>query len=64
MHTAPMPDSAGTFSEPEAVHYECRACHQKTAECQQWDSSCGGYTDYKFTCRSCGHSWWVEGSDS
>lgn len=64
MHTGPMPESAGTLSTAEAPLYECRKCREKKAQCQTWDSSCGGYTDYKYTCLGCGHIWWVDGIDS
>lgn len=64
MHTGPMPESAGTFSAPEAKLYECSKCHEVAATCQEWESSCGGYEDYKYKCTKCGHVRWVEGSDS
>lgn len=59
-----MADSDGIFSEEKGKH-ECRKCKKKTATCKSWDSSCGGYADYKYTCQDpeCGHHWWVDGPD-
>lgn len=62
-HMGPMQESQGIFGEPEATDCECRKCHEFTVSVQQWDSNCGGYTDYKYTC-ACGHVWWIEGPDS
>lgn len=61
-----MPDSAGDFSPPEEKLYKCHKCSQQTAQCQLWESSCGGYEDYKYTCINpdCKYVWWVEGPDS
>lgn len=59
-----MSEHEGTLSKPEEKKYECRKCGAIEATCQEWDSSCGGYTDYKYTCGACGHVRWVEGSDS
>jgi RecJ-like exonuclease len=33
-------------------------------EWRGWESSCGGYDDYKYRCNACGHTWWVEGPDA
>lgn len=66
MHSTNMPESAGAFGTPEQELYECLKCNQKTATCKSWESSCGGYEDYKYECQNpeCKHSWWVEGIDS
>ena len=60
-----MPESAGTLSKPDEELYHCYGCNQRTAKCQAWDSSCGGYTDYKYTCTDpkCGKVRWVDGDD-
>lgn len=63
-HTPNMADSDGTFTKPAAVVYPCRKCKSADVDEQEWDSSCGGWTDYKYTCRACGHQWWEEGIDS
>lgn len=64
-HSAPMADSEGQFGdyrpEPETA---CRACSKREVSCRVWESSCGGYEDYHFRCRACGHAWWVDGIDS
>lgn len=66
MHTKPMPESAGTFRKPEQQKYICRRCLKTTAACRMWESSCGGYEDYKYECqdKACGYEWWVDGIDS
>ena len=66
MHTNFLPDSAGIFGAPEIKLYNCRKCGQKTATCCMWESTCGGYEDYKYECQNatCRYSWWVDGIDS
>lgn len=66
MHTGPMSELDGDFSEPEKEKYVCHKCGQKSATCKVWESSCGGYEDYKYECQNkdCKHSWWVDGIDS
>lgn len=67
-HTGPMHESQGEFT-PEAGT-SLRTCLGQCGvrptphTCQSWDSSCGGYTDYKYTCTVCGGSHWVDGIDS
>jgi hypothetical protein len=65
MHTKPMLDSAGAFREVE-FRLPCRKCGRKTVTCKAWDSSCGGYIDYKYKCQAeaCGYTWWIDGSDA
>ncbi len=31
-----------------------------------WESSCGGYEDYYYTCQNeeCNHTFWIDGIDS
>lgn len=62
-HTKPMADSEGTFSDEHQSERPCRECSGLVTY-HTWDSSCGAYTDYRYTCTECGHGWWVEGSDS
>lgn len=66
MHDKTYDDSKGTLSEPEPKKYTCIRCRQNTATCQEWESSCGGYEDYKYTCHNpdCGHVWWIDGPDA
>lgn len=64
MHTQPMKDSDGTFGEGKCVATPCRKCKGASVKMEVWESSCGGYEDYKFTCGDCHHYWWVEGPDS
>jgi predicted SprT family Zn-dependent metalloprotease len=64
MHTKEMSEFDGDFSPPSEEKYTCYKCKQKAVTCQKWESSCGGYEDYKYECKACGHSWWVEGPDS
>lgn len=66
MHTKPMAESDGTLQAgkllPDKQCPKCKLAGHMVME--EWDSSCGGYTDYKFTCGSCNHAFWVDGSDS
>lgn len=65
-HMPGLPIS-GTFNAPEANVYtrRCRKCDKETAhKCESWESSCGGYEDYKYTCSTCGTVHWVDGIDS
>lgn len=66
MHTEPMPESAGTLTPTNDGHHHCYGCGKSTAKCESWNSSCGGYTDYKYTCTdpACGKVRWEEGSDA
>lgn len=65
MHTKPMKESDGTFTKPREATRSCPKCGGKVTY-KVWDSSCGGYTDVKYTCQNpeCKHYWWVEGPDS
>lgn len=63
-HMNPMPDSAGHFSQPEETQTSCRRCEEPAVSVQVWESNCGSYTDYKFTCAACGYQWWVDGPDA
>lgn len=66
MHKTDIADSEGVFTKTEETLYDCPKCKLKTAICKVWESSCGGYEDYKYTCQNkeCNHRWWVDGIDS
>ena len=64
MHTQPMADSDGKFANMKPCKGKCRKCGKEELSYREWESSCGGYEDYQYTCRACGHSWWVDGIDS
>ena len=64
MHTKPMSESEGTFEKAEPTDVPCRKCQGSSVTCKPWDSSCGGYTDYKYTCGDCDHTWWIDGPDA
>jgi len=57
-------ESEGTFRGEKKCDSKCRACGKSEVTYYVWESSCGGYEDYKFTCHACGHTWWVDGIDS
>ena len=43
----------------------CKHCMIETEHTvEQFDSSCGGYEDYKYTCITCKHGFWIDGPDS
>lgn len=64
MHTKPMPESAGEFDDVKRSDRPCGKCKSANVTVRCWESSCGGYEDYKYTCHNCGAEWWVEGIDS
>lgn len=65
MHTQPMSEMDGEFTKPpEKDSQACRSCGKDEVYCETWESSCGGYEDYHYTCRACGASWWIDGIDS
>ena len=65
LHTGPMPDSAGNFTKAGTSERFCSTCATHSAhECESWESNCGGYTDYRYTCVSCRAEHWVDGIDS
>ncbi len=61
-----MSEDDGNFSKIEVNLYDCLKCKQKTVICKVWESSCGGYEDYKYTCQdsNCKYYWWIDGIDS
>jgi hypothetical protein len=59
-----MKDGDGKFSEMTPCEGVCRSCKERELSYREWESSCGGYVDYQYACRVCGHSWWVDGIDS
>ena len=62
--TPGMADSDGEFVKHNDAGVPCRKCKSKDVTESEWDSSCGGWTDYKYTCGACGHVWWEEGIDA
>lgn len=65
MHIQPMQDSDGVFSKHRPCTNICCSCGEKgSIEYRKWESSCGGYEDIQFHCKTCNHIWWVDGSDS
>lgn len=64
-HIGPLPESAGEFTDEHLSIRGCSKCAKPTNhKCETWDSSCGGYTDYKYTCLECSTVHWVDGIDS
>lgn len=63
MHTGPIPESDGELSTPEPCARKCGKCRGPMIW-QNWESSCGGYEDSKYTCTVCGAIEWVDGIDS
>jgi DNA-directed RNA polymerase subunit M/transcription elongation factor TFIIS len=63
-HTRSYSELEGTLGEPEPATRLCFKCGSKDVVHQLWQSNDGGYEDDKYTCKSCGFIWWVEGIDS
>lgn len=61
-----MPDKPvpGDMKPGYEVSLRCRKCPSTRVLCEPWESSCGGWEDYRYTCKECGHTWWVDGIDS
>jgi hypothetical protein len=57
------PEDEGDFGPAAPSDSTCDKCGQPLTV-QTWDSHCGGFRDYKFTCTACGHYVWIEGPDS
>lgn len=66
MHSQPMSETEGEFTgDEQCPDTKCRKCGQTGGvTCKPWESSCGGYTDYKYTCATCGGVWWIDGPDA
>lgn len=65
MHTGPMSETQGDLSDARESSRKCPKC-QAAMTVETWESSCGGYEDYKYTCTDakCRHVVWVDGIDS
>lgn len=64
-HGGPLPESAGTFTAEYLSLAPCEKCAKWTHHrCDEWDSLCGAFTDYKYTCLTCGTVHWIDGIDS
>ena len=58
-----MSDTEWTPVRDETV--PCRKCGiAGKIEVREWESSCGGYEDYRYRCKECGGSWWIDGPDA
>lgn len=65
MNATTVDESSGTLSAPQPViDLPCPMCEARTVLQQVWQSHSGGFEDYKHTCRTCEHVWWVDGIDS
>lgn len=64
IHTKPMSESQGEFTEEAKGTQPCRKCGGMNVQRRVWESSCGGYEDYKYICKDCGYVRWVDGPDS
>lgn len=62
MPGVPVPGEFTDEWKPSKV--ACRGCGGSQVFYRVWESSCGGYEDYKYECRGCGKEWWVDGIDS
>lgn len=45
-----------------SVALPCGKCNEDGGiEYREWESSCGGYEEYRYRCTKCGHTWWPKG---
>lgn len=62
--------AGGQFTEtwkptkPENPAFKCRQCQSDDVWYRVWESSCGGFEDLQYECRSCKRKWWVESADA
>lgn len=63
-HMRQMSESEGTTAAAKPSDTPCPQCRARQTTCQEWESSCGGYVDWKYTCGACGWTWWIDGIDS
>jgi RecJ-like exonuclease len=64
-HTRQMAEHEGEFGEAKCSDQPCHNCNTVgSVTYTVWESSCGGYEDFKYACKACGHTWWVDGIDS
>jgi hypothetical protein len=61
-----MNEDEGTLSDARFIDAVCRRskCASRSTLIQTWKSNCGSYVDHKYTCRECGHVWWIDGIDA
>lgn len=64
MHKEQMSESEGTFVDVDLAADPCKKCGHHNVTCKTWESNCGSFEDYKYTCEDCGHVWWVDGPDA
>lgn len=67
MHAGPVPGNYEGDWKPtkaDSPNFVCRKCGSDNVWYRNWESSCGGYEDTNYHCRSCGREWWVEGADA
>jgi hypothetical protein len=57
-------EDEGEFTSTAHHAAQCRQCGSDNVTCKTWESSDGGYEDYKYICQDCGHIWWVDGIDA
>lgn len=63
-HMKQMSEFEGVFNEQQTVQRKCRKCSSNTAILEVWESSCGGYENYKYTCQECKSITWIDVIDS
>lgn len=52
-------ESDGEFTKTEYSKSPCAKCKAYTLKVETWNSSCGGYEDYKITCDTCKHAYFL-----
>jgi DNA-directed RNA polymerase subunit M/transcription elongation factor TFIIS len=60
----PISDDDGEFKNKVESARPCKKCGEYAVHSETWTSNAGGFEDWRYTCKACGHFWWVEGPDS
>lgn len=63
-HMRQMAESEGDLGKAQATERSCPSCKTQTMTVQEWESSDGGWVDFKYTCSTCGKAVWIDGIDS
>ena len=61
--TDPKGEYVDDWKPTSTPSFRCR-CGSNDIIFREWESSCGGFEDIHYKCRSCRREWWVESADA